>query len=221
MTASKSVLPNLDRDRKRQASKAQRHSQRRILIMNTARELLVTGGIENFTVAEVAASLRLSKPAVYYYFDSKESLVFDLAIESLQIEFNRLAESVHAANSGVEALVDLIRTRVDFFLNDIDAFRILHVWTPALGLQRRLAQSNASKQISALLNVISQRLSTERAPRVHTIRLDAQQFPQIAWALSQGILAQSAASGMQPKDLEQSRAMRDVACRWMLDSLLP
>jgi len=220
MTASKAAIPDLDRERRRQARKAQRHSERRLLIMHAARNLLVERGIEHFTVADVAQVSQLSKPAVYYYFDSKEALVFDLAIESLQIEFNVLSESVHAAKSAVESLVDLIRTRVDFFLNDMNAFRVLHVWAPAMGLQRRVSQSNTSKQISALLNLISHRLSTEKTSSNRAVRIDAQQLPQVAWALSQGILAQFAASALQPKDLEQCRATRDVACRWLLDALV-
>lgn len=220
MSTSKPAFSDPDRERRRQARKAQRHSERRLLIMHSARKLLITHGIENFTVTQVAADSQLSKPAVYYYFDSKEALVFDFAIETMQNEFNVLAESVHAARSGIESLVNLIRARVDFFLNDIDTFRILHLWTPALGLQRRLSQSIASKQISALLNVISHRLSTEPASGSRALRLDAQQLPHIAWALSQGILAQCAAGAMQPKDLEQCRGMRDVACRWLLDSML-
>jgi AcrR family transcriptional regulator len=220
MTASKAAFADPDRDKKRQARKAQRHSERRLLIMHSARDLLVDRGIEHFTVADVAQVSQLSKPAVYYYFDSKEALVFDLAIESLQAEFNILSESVHAAKSGVESLVDLIRTRVDFFLNDMNAYRVLHVWAPAMGLQRRLSQSNTSKQISALLNLISHRLSTERTSASRAVRLDAQQLPQMAWALSQGILGQFASGAQQPRDLEQCRATRDVACRWLLDSLV-
>ncbi len=220
MTTSKAAILDPDRERRRQARKAQRHSERRLLIMHSARNLLAERGIEHFTVADVAHVSQLSKPAVYYYFDSKEALVFDLAIESLQIESNVLSEAVNAAKSGVESLVDLIRTRVDFFLNDMNAFRVLHVWAPAMGLQRRLSQSNTSKQISALLNLISHRLSTEKPSSNRAIRLDAQQLPQVAWALSQGILGQFAASAMQPKDLEQCRATRDVACRWLLDSLI-
>ena len=220
MTAVKTALFDPDREKRRQARKAQRHSERRLLIMRSAKELLIAQGIENFTVSEVAQSSQLSKPAVYYYFDSKEALVFDLAIESLQVEFNALAESVHSAKTGVEALVALIRTRVDFFLADIDAFKILHIWTPALGLQKQLTQSSISKQISALLNVISNRLGTERVAGNRAPRQDAQQLPHIAWALSQGILAQCATGALQPKDFEQCRAMRDVACRWLLDSLV-
>ncbi len=113
-----------------------------------------------------------------------------------------------------------IRTRVNFFLNDMNAFKVLHVWAPAMGLQRRLGQSNTSKQISALLNLISHRLSTEKTVSNRAMRLDAQQLPQVAWALSQGILGQFAAGTQQPKDLEQCRATRDVACRWLLDSLV-
>lgn len=220
MTAPRVLLSDSERARSRQARKSERHSARRLLIMRSARDLLAAHGIENFTVAEVARVSQLSKPAVYYYFDSKEALVFDLAVESLQIEFSVLAPAVRAAKTGVDCLVEVIRARVDFFLNDMNAFRILHVWTPALGLCQRLAQSNANTQISALLGAIADRLAAERTAGERAVHIEDQQLPQMAWALSQGILAQHAAGVLQPKDWQQCCRMRDAACRWLLDSLV-
>ncbi len=220
MTASKSSSSAPDREKRRQAEKAQRHSERRLNILRSAKELLVTQGIERFTVAEVAQASQLSKPSLYYYFESKEALVFDLAIGAFELEYCAIAETVHAADSGVAALVDLVRTRVDHFLHDNDAFRILHVWAPALGLQNQIARSNTNKLMNALLEEIGARLNSERNGSSRMARNDAQQLPAMAWAMSQGILVQGISAAMTPKDVEQCRTMRDIACRWLLDSLV-
>jgi AcrR family transcriptional regulator len=162
----------------------------------------------------------LSKPSLYYYFASKEALVLDLALEALELEFYALTGAVQGVESGAEALVGLVRCRVDFFLDDIDAFRIVHVWTPALGLQDQLARSNTSKQMGALLSGIGNRLNAELNGIRRGARPDVQQLPQIAWALSQGILVQGVTGTTHAKGVEQCRTMRDVACRWLLDSLI-
>ena len=185
--------------------------------MRSARELLVTQGIDRFTVAEVAHASRLSKPSLYYYFESKEALVAELANESLQLEFMALSGAVQIVGSGVEALVSLLRTRVDFFLDDVDAFRIVHVWAPALGLQTQLAQSNTSRQVATLLSAIGHRLSAESTRKPDS---DFQELPQVAWALSQGILVRGVADAAHPHDFAQCRSLRDAACRWLLDSLV-
>lgn len=220
MTTSKSPSTAPDREKRRQAEKAQRHCERRLNILRSAKDLLVTQGIDRFTVAEVAQASHLSKPSLYYYFESKEALVFDLAIEAYELEYNAVAETVHTAESGVAALVDLIRTRVDYFLRDNDAFKILHVWAPALGLQKQISQSNTNKLMNALLGEIGIRLNSERNGSARMARNDAQQLPAVAWAMSQGILVKGIASAMTPEDVEQCRTMRDVACRWLLDSLV-
>jgi TetR/AcrR family transcriptional regulator len=217
MPVSKSTTTDPDREARRQAEKAQRHSDRRLAIMRSAKELLVTQGIDRFTVAEVAQAARLSKPSLYYYFESKEALVAELAIETLSLELNALSGAVQKVGSGVEALVSLLRTRVDFFLDDVDAFRIVHVWAPALGLQTQLAQSNPSRQVTVLLSAIAQRLSTESTRRPGS---DFQQLPLVAWALSQGILVRGIADAARPHDTAKCRTLRDAACRWLLDSLV-
>jgi len=188
--------------------------------MRCAKELLIAQGIDKFTVSEVALASRLSKPALYYYFDSKEALVYDLALEALHLEVNAIAPPVDTAESGTIALISMLRARIDYFLTDVDSFRILYVWVPALGLQMQITQSEPSLRMNDVLGVISRRLAAERETNDRVARYDTQQLPQMAWALSQGILARGIAGRMNAENIEQCRAMREVACRWLLDSLV-
>lgn len=220
MTVSKSPSSAPDKDKRRQAEKAQRHSERRLAIMRCARELLVTQGIDRFTVAEVAQASQLSKPSLYYYFESKEALVFDLAVETLTLELAAVSSAIQGIDNGVEALVCLVRTRVDFYLEDTDAFRIVHVWAPALGVHEQLLRSDTHAQMGTLLTSIGERLGTQHNGNGRPQRPDIRQLPHMAWALSQGILVQGLSGTPSPKSVEPCRSMRDVACRWLLDSLV-
>jgi AcrR family transcriptional regulator len=220
MTLSDVTVQASERDGRREARKRERHAERRRLIMQSARSLLVHQGIENFTVAQVAAVASVSKPAVYYYFDSKEDLVCELSFEVLTAEHQRLERIVNAAESGVDALVGLVRTRIDFYMEDRDSFRILHVWGPVLGLEPRIESSPQYAALRALLNRVSVRLLEERTKLRATSRVDLTKVPDMAWALAQGIIAALAVGPARDGDIEKARELRDSACRWLLDSLV-
>lgn len=58
---------------------------RRLEILAVARELLSRSGIERFNMDAVAEEGGYSRTSIYRYFSSKEDLVMDLAIESLEL----------------------------------------------------------------------------------------------------------------------------------------
>lgn len=220
MTVSDLAVQTSERDGRREARKRERHAERRRLIMQSARSLLVHQGIENFTVAQVAAVANVSKPAVYYYFDSKEDLVCELSFEVLTAEHQRLERAIADAESGVDALVRLVRTRIDFYMEDRDSFRILHVWGPVLGLQPRVEASPQYGAIRALQGRVSERLVSERHRIRATSRVDISKVPELGWALSQGIVAAMAVGPAREGDAARVADLRDSACRWLLDSLV-
>jgi AcrR family transcriptional regulator len=220
MTVSDVTVQASERDGRREARKRERHAERRRLIMQSARSLLVHQGIENFTVAQVAAVASVSKPAVYYYFDSKEDLVCELSFEVLTAEHQRLEQAISDAESGVDALVRLVRTRIDFYMEDRDSFRILHVWGPVLGLQPRIEVSPQYAALRALLVRLSERISADRNPSRAATRVDVAKVPELAWALSQGVIAAMAVGPARDGDIVRARDLRDSACRWLLDSLV-
>jgi TetR/AcrR family transcriptional regulator len=220
MSVSDVSVQASDRDGRREARKRERHAERRRQIMQSARSLLVHQGIENFTIAQVAAVASVSKPAVYYYFESKEDLVCALSLEVLVAERARLERAVDDAESAVDALVALVRSRVDFYLEDRDSFRILHVWGPMLGLQSRLESSPQHAALLGLVVSLAQRLADERHRLRSSSRVVAAKVPELAWAMSQGIIAGTALGPTREGDVARMRELRDSACRWLLDSLV-
>lgn len=205
---------------RREARKRERHAERRRLIMRAARRLLIEGGIENFTVAQVAQVAQVSKPAVYYYFESKEDLVFELSVEVLEAERALLDRTTTIAPSAVDALAVLLRERVSFYLADPDSFRILHVWAPVLGLQSRLEAAPAHAAISAILAELGHRLGADRPVSRGSSHVLADRIPELVWALAQGIIGSTILDPKNAKNLARAEAMRDDACLWLLDSLV-
>jgi TetR/AcrR family transcriptional regulator len=137
------VKPPSPREPKRQpsgvASKQRRHLDRRAAILHAARGLLVTQGIEHFAISEVAELAGLSKPAVYYYFASKEEIVGALARQIADEECALLEVAISGASSGIDALSRIVRAYVHHYTSNVDAFRILYVWPQVLGIQNRLS----------------------------------------------------------------------------------
>lgn len=220
MSVSELVVQASEREGRREARKRERHAERQRLIMQSARSLLVQQGLENFTIAQVAAVASVSKPAVYYYFDSKEDLVYALSLQVLGTERERLARAVGEAESAVDALAALVRTRIDFYLEDRDSFRILYVWGPMLGLEERIEASRQYEELVSVLGSVAQRLTSERQRLRAPGHVEIGKIAELAWAMSQGILTASALAAPRHGDSEHARELRDSACRWLLDSLV-
>lgn len=220
MSVSNASVQASDSDARREARKRERHAERQRLILQSARSLLVRQGIENFTIAQVAAVASVSKPAVYYYFNSKEDLVLALSMDVLVAERAVLEDVIDAEARAADAVAALVRARVDFYVNDRDSFRILHVWGPILGLQGRLEASPEHAALFGLIARIAGRFAMEPAGSRLSASVDANKLVELAWAMSQGIIAMTVLG--PAGDAEQTRAieLRDGACRWLLDSLV-
>lgn len=107
---------------KREARNERRREQTRVEILDTARDIVLGSGLASFTLKAVADELALTKPALYYYFDSKEALLFELVLR----EWVEAATEVHAAvadtESGADAVESLMRTVFDRYRDRLELF---------------------------------------------------------------------------------------------------
>jgi TetR/AcrR family transcriptional regulator len=175
--------------------------------------VLARDGVGGLTMEAVAAAADVSKPAVFYYFRTKEELVGALVAEQLEAETEVLVRAIADAPDGVEALVALLRAKVDFYADDLDAFRVAYLWPHVLGLPPELMRERvypASRRVNDALearlkaDVLAGRLAPGFEPR---------RLANLAWITAHGLL--SLVAGMEQlggSTRHTLTQLRDEAC---------
>ena len=107
---------------KREARSERRRNQTRVEILDTARDVVLRKGLAGFTLAAVAEELALTKPALYYYFDSKEALLFELLLREWVETATEVQAAVDTTESGADAVEQLMRTVFDRYRDRLELF---------------------------------------------------------------------------------------------------
>ena len=107
---------------KREARNERRRDQTRTEILDTAREAVLRSGLAGFTLAAVADELALTKPALYYYFDSKEALLFELLLREWVESAREVQAAVEETESGADAVEQLMRTVFNRYRDRLELF---------------------------------------------------------------------------------------------------
>ncbi len=110
-------------DAARLARRERRRDRSREEILEAARDVVLRNGVAATTLEAVAREVGVSKTALYYYFPSKDALLFELMFATLQAH----AAAVHDAVEGTEgtgALAALIGATVKAFAPRLEDFRL-------------------------------------------------------------------------------------------------
>lgn len=117
-----------DINKRRKARFADRRDRSREDILDAARDVVLEKGVASTTLAAVARAAGMSKTALYYYFPSKDALLFDLMFRVQEGQANDVALAVADADSASEALGALIRTTVTRYAGQIDDFHLAFLY---------------------------------------------------------------------------------------------
>jgi AcrR family transcriptional regulator len=116
--------PSPDQTEARRARRERRRDRSREDILAAARLVLLRDGIGAVTLDAVAREAGMSKTGLYYYFASKEALVFELMFAVWQGQGERVRDAVEAVDSGPAALAAIIRGTVEGYAAQLDDFRL-------------------------------------------------------------------------------------------------
>ena len=116
--------PTDDLTASRQARRERRRERSREEILEAAREVLARKGVADMTLEAVAQEAGMSKTGLYYYFDSKDALLFELIFRAFSAQTQAVHDAVEATKNGGEALGAIIRETVEFFGPRLDDFRL-------------------------------------------------------------------------------------------------
>ena len=85
----------------RRARRQRSRERSREDILAAARSVLLRDGIASMTLEAVAREAGMSKTGLYYYFSSKEALVFELVFGIWENQAQRVKEAVAPVQSGL------------------------------------------------------------------------------------------------------------------------
>lgn len=110
-------------------SSLKKHRQDRVKeeILEASRRVLLSEGAAGLTLAAVARELELTKAALYYYFPSKEAIVFELIYLSLESHARVVGDATAGTTSGAAALEALIRASAADYGGRMDELRLAYL----------------------------------------------------------------------------------------------
>jgi len=115
---------------KREARTERRRDQTRAEILDTALNVVLDSGLAGFTLAAVADELELTQPALYYYFDSRESLLFELLLREWLESAAEVQAAVAETERGVDAVEKLMRTVFNRYRDRLEIFMLYYKMGP-------------------------------------------------------------------------------------------
>ncbi len=115
-------------DPRRRERQERRRERSREEILDAARAVILRGGIGAATLDAVAREVGVSKAALYYYYPSKDALLFELIFGALETHAHSVHDAVEQAGDGAEALGALVRQSVASFAPHLDDFRLAFLY---------------------------------------------------------------------------------------------
>lgn len=179
---------NIDPTDARRARRQRSRERSREDILAAARSVLLRDGIAAVTLEAVAREAGMSKAGLYYYFSSKEALIFELVFGIWEGQAQRVKDAVAPVPSGPEALAAVIRSTVEDFSPRMDDFRLAYLLGQVSGapsLQLSPEQFERIRPINdTLLGDAARKLAEGDPPGL----VDSRLFALLAFTSALGLL---------------------------------
>ena len=99
--------------------------QKRKRIRKVATKLFVEKGFENTTTRDIAKAADINKAALYYYFDSKEDLLYQILDDTVRIGLDRIREIERSKISLKKKLTAVTDMYTLYYAYDTDMMKLL------------------------------------------------------------------------------------------------
>ena len=109
------------------ARRERRRERSREEILEAARRVIARNGIAATTLDAIAKEVGLTKAALYYYYPSKDALLFEMVYDLVEAQSHAVHDGVARATDGGAALRAIIRETVCTFASRLDDFRLTYL----------------------------------------------------------------------------------------------
>jgi AcrR family transcriptional regulator len=107
--------------------KQRERDERRRLIFDKTKELILEQGLNGFSMQDVARETELSKGTLYLYFENKEALLSALLDEAVGAFLSFVADRISDSMTGIEALRALWSSYMELFGESQDVFIMIGI----------------------------------------------------------------------------------------------
>lgn len=95
-------------------------------ILEVATRLFYEKGYHETTLADIAEVIGFTKPAIYYYYDSKEDLLFEIRDRIVRAALDRVREIIAAEEDPLRRLRAILRNHLGTLLANAEANIVFH-----------------------------------------------------------------------------------------------
>ena len=137
-------------------------NERRRTILNCAKELILSQGVERVSMEDIAQKAELSKATLYLYFSGKDVLLNEICEESAQVFLNHFKPLLESGISGLAALKCFWRAYVELFGSSDEMLIIFQVrnflnsWLPIVSQKEQGKSPYVNAILAAMKTIIDQ-----------------------------------------------------------------
>jgi AcrR family transcriptional regulator len=176
----------------RVARRERRRDRSRDEILGATRSVLLREGIAGTTLDAVAREVGVSKTALYYYFPSKDALLFELVFGNLQAQAQAVHDAVEVTATGADALAAILRVSTKTFATRLDDFRLAFLHGQVAGNGAMHFDGEQFARIRPLNDLwfagATKRLGDQHKKRSHSAPIEPRLLAFLAWVASIGLL---------------------------------
>jgi len=136
--------------------------ERRRTILNCARELILSQGVDQVSMDDIARRAELSKATLYLYFSGKEIIFNEICEESARVFLNHFKPLLETGVKGMAAIKCFWRGYVELFGNSDEIFIVFKVRSflnpglPFVSMEEQSKSPNVDGIITIMKTLIDQ-----------------------------------------------------------------
>lgn len=177
---------------KRRERRERRRERSREEILEAARKVLLESGVAATTLDAVANEAGMSKTALYYYFPSKDALMFELIFATVETHAQAVHDAVEQAQDGADALRTLVRESVKAFTPRLQDFRLAFLYGQVASPGAIQFDANQFARIRPLNDLwlagAEKRLAKDRKRRAARAKVEPRLMAFLAYLSAIGLL---------------------------------
>lgn len=183
-------------------------NDRRMLILESARELFFAKGFRDVTVDKIAKYSELGKGSIYLYFNSKEEIYAQILLNDIDKFHQQAIALFNKKKTATDSLFEFSYFYADIFLNDPELFRILMTFmlhTDQMNLSKEKYKNIVSamnKTMGIISNILKHGVDIKEFPST----IDIKHNQLSLWGMLNGIITLHIFSGSENKRREKIKS---------------